>query len=63
MKDNYDFWLEHDHEEQEWLDSLPVCDECGEPIQTEECYEINGEVICPECLRNNHRKRVEDCCG
>lgn len=59
MKDNYDFWLEHDHEEQEWLDSLPICDECGEPIQTEHCYNINGNYICKECIER-YRVCVDD---
>lgn len=63
MMDNYDLWIQHDAEMEERLSKLPVCDECGETIQTEECYEINGEVICPECLKNNHRRWVEDCCG
>ena len=46
--------------EERWLQRLPKCSECGEPIQTEECYEINDELICPDCLEFNHRKRVED---
>ena len=28
----HDFYV-HDSEETEWLNSRPVCDECGEPIQ------------------------------
>jgi len=50
----------HDAEQQRKMDKLPRCAECDRPIQTEECYEINDELICPECLENNHRKRVED---
>lgn len=50
----------HDAEQQKQLDKLPKCYECGEPIQTDECYELNGELICPECLKDNHRKWVED---
>ena len=42
------------------LDHLPTCYECGEKIQTDECYDINDELICPECLKNNHRKWVDD---
>jgi formylmethanofuran dehydrogenase subunit E len=54
-----------DHEEREreaqaWLDSLPVCCECGEPIQDDECYEFDGELICPDCLKENHRKHTEN---
>ena len=47
-------------EQEKALDKLPVCYECGEHIQTEKCYEINGEVICPDCLEWNHEKNVED---
>ncbi len=53
----------HDAEQARELAKLPVCAECGEPIQTEECYEINDELICPECLERYHRKRVEDYVG
>ena len=50
----------HDAEQARWLKKLPICAECGEPIQTEECYEINDELICPDCLERYHRKRVDD---
>ncbi len=54
-----------DHEErerktEEWLDSLPVCCECNQPIQDEEFYEIDGEYICPTCMEENHKRRTED---
>lgn len=53
-----------DHEErerklEEWLDSLPVCSECHHPIQDEHCFEIDGELVCAECLAENHRKRTD----
>lgn len=50
----------HDAEQEAKLERLPRCSECGEAIQSDECYEINDELICPECLKQNHRKRVED---
>lgn len=45
------------------LAELPECCECGEHIQDEYCFEINGEYICEECLNDNHRKRTEDVVG
>ena len=54
---DFDRW---DSDQQKQLDKLPKCTECDEPIQDEECYEINGALICPECLKNNHRKWTED---
>lgn len=49
-----------DAEQQAKLDKLPKCAECGEPIQSEECYELDCGVICPECLEDNHKHWVED---
>lgn len=49
-----------DAEQEAWLATLPVCFECDHPIQSEECYEINGELICPECLNKNHLKHTDD---
>ena len=50
----------HDAEQQEWLEKLPVCSYCDEPIQDDYLYEINDELICEECLNDNFRKNVED---
>lgn len=58
--DPYQDFVRHDAYQQKKLDRLPVCCECEHPIQTEECYEINGELICPECLVEHHQKRTED---
>lgn len=44
--------------EDAYLRSLPVCDFCGEPIQCDRdtgehyYYLVNGENICPDCLRD-----------
>lgn len=40
----------YDRERQEWLDSLPVCACCKEPIQDRRYFEIEGETVCGECL-------------
>ena len=49
-----------DAEQQAALDKLPKCTECDEPIQDEHCYEINDELICEQCLNENHKKWTED---
>lgn len=51
---------ERERRRQKWLDSLPVCCECNQPIQDDECYEFDGELICPECLVENHRKHTDN---
>lgn len=58
--DVLDMFHVHDAEQQAKLGRLPRCSECDNPIQSEACYEINGELICEECLENNHKKWVED---
>lgn len=50
----------YDRQQEEWLNGLPVCDCCGEPIQDDFCYEINGEYICKDCLDMHFRKAVDD---
>ena len=51
----------HCFEQQMKLEALPTCCECNEYIQDEECFEFDGKFICPDCLKDNHRKWVEDC--
>ncbi len=53
-------YLRYDAEQQAELDKLPKCAYCDEPIMTDECYEINDELICEECLIQEHRKWTED---
>lgn len=60
IPDNYDRFEMHMAEQERELDKLPECSECGEKIQSEECYEFNDELICPDCLKNYHRKYTED---
>jgi hypothetical protein len=40
----------HDAEQEAWVDSLPKCEWCGEPIQDEEYYEIEGAYVHLDCL-------------
>lgn len=49
----------HDAEEQAWLDKLPICSCCGEPIQSEECYVFDEDKICPHCLKEYYCERTE----
>jgi len=49
MFDNYDIWAEHDAEQEEKLEALPVCNVCGHPIQQEKAVCIEGDWYCEEC--------------
>jgi formylmethanofuran dehydrogenase subunit E len=63
MRDAYDMWVDHEAQQQreleEYIERLPICSECGERMVCDWCYEINGELICEDCM-DNHRKSVDD---
>jgi hypothetical protein len=42
---------------------LPVCADCGEPIDSDCYYEFDCYFYCEKCLEDNHRKWTEDYCG
>lgn len=50
----------HDAEMNKRLENLPVCADCGEPIQDDYFYLINDEAICPACLESGYRKQIDD---
>ena len=60
IPDYNDLHREHEARLQREADKLPKCCECDQPIYTDECYEINGELICPQCLVDNHLKHTDD---
>ena len=59
VPDNYDLFEKWDKEQFENIEQLPVCGYCDEPVQAGHYYEINDEVICPDCLDSYFRKEVE----
>ena len=59
IPDAYDQWCAHDAEQERRLERLPVCADCGEHIQEEEAYYINGVWICPSCM-DSYLVRVDD---
>lgn len=52
--------MNYDMERQKELDSLPKCDICGQPIQGEDLYDLDGTLVCEECLNSEYRKSVDD---
>ena len=49
----------HDREQELQLAERPKCDICGEPIQDDHYYQINGDNVCPRCLNDEFRKEIE----
>ena len=50
----------YDLERQKEIDSLPICDICGEPIMDDYLYDLDGTLVCEDCLKAEYRKPVED---
>ena len=60
MEDAYSQWEHRERKQEAWLRKRPVCCYCGEHIQSEYFYLINGEPICEDCLESEFRKNTED---
>ena len=60
MEDNYSRWEHHDAEQERWLDKLPVCCLCNQPIQNERLFDIEGNLYHEECAEDEFRKWTED---
>lgn len=50
----------HDAEQERELSKLPRCYECRHRIQSEECYDIGGNLICPGCLDKHYKVWTEN---
>ena len=50
----------YSQEQEDYNEKLPVCSFCTNHIQGDYYYEINDEIICEGCLKENFRKNVED---
>ena len=48
-------YARYDAELEEELESRPVCAYCEQHIQEDECFYINGEYICDDCLNLCYR--------
>jgi len=50
--DNYSLFLKHEAEQEEELQKKPVCHGCGERIQDEYRYNIDGKYYCESCIED-----------
>jgi formylmethanofuran dehydrogenase subunit E len=53
-------FLSYDAEQESKREKMPVCSVCGEHIQDDFLYDIDGEIFCEECLNENFRKCTDD---
>jgi len=53
-------WDNHCAEQERRMQKYPECADCGKRITDDFYYEIDGEILCEECLNDRHRKWVDD---
>ena len=53
-------FAKHDHEQEEWLQSRPICEHCGKPIQDERLMKINGECYHMKCAEKVFGEDTDD---
>ena len=49
-----------DRQQAEYEARLPVCEDCKQPIHDEDYYEIDGEILCEECMKSRYRRSTEE---
>ena len=60
IPDVYDLWEAHEARQTAWLRKRPICSHCGEPIQDERIWDINGQLFHPDCAEDEFCKWTED---
>ena len=49
----------HDAECEAELERLPKCDYCGKRIQDDYLYDLEGDIVCENCMKREFRKETE----
>ena len=64
VSDAVGYFQELDDERERAIACLPVCSCCGEPIEDDDLYDFDGELVCEECLpvylADNHKHKVTE---
>lgn len=60
MIDNYGLYEMYEAEQEEEAEKLPECCECGERIDGEYLYDIDGDLYCEECMMALFKKQTEN---
>ena len=58
VPDNYDAWARHQDQQERELLKYPVCDDCGHRIIADYAYNINGDLICEDCLERDYKVEI-----
>ena len=49
-----------DREQAMYEERLPVCDECHNRITENDYYDVDGEILCEDCMKERYRRSTED---
>lgn len=63
VPDNYDQFVMHQGEADRYMESRHICGWCGNPIQDDHAYNIEGDKVCPKCMEqwlDDRREYLED---
>lgn len=60
IRDNFDLFDQYDREQNRKLAELPICDVCGEPIQSEKAVYYNDMWCCKNCEKDFWQEIRED---
>lgn len=58
--DNYGLWEMHEAEKEAWLEKQPLCVCCDKHIQDDFLFDINGNLFCEGCMKDNFRKCTDN---
>ena len=60
IPDALDMFHRRDRQQAQEEKRLPLCEWCNEYIHDEDYYDIEGKILCPECLDIYFKKKTED---
>ena len=60
MIDNYKAWEYAERDRESQLSLLPVCDRCHDRIQDKDYYDVDGEILCENCMKKKYRRFTDD---
>lgn len=50
-----DYELEKEAQWERWIEGLPTCAICGDPITEDFCYLVDGDYICEDRMNDVYR--------
>jgi len=59
IPDMYDMYAQYEQEQEKLRERLPICEECGHRIEDDYAYDLDGTVICEDCMGRKY-KRVDE---